>query len=67
VFKPHPRLKYELVQHGIMTMAEADEYYDAWRSIPNASVYEQGNYFGLFVESTLMITDCISFLGEYLP
>ena len=67
VFKPHPRLKYELVNHGIMTMEDADAYYDAWRCLPNATVYEQGNYFGLFIESTLLITDCISFLGEYLP
>lgn len=67
VFKPHPRLRYELVATGMMTLAEANDYYASWDALPNASVYAQGDYIGLFAESSLLVTDSVSFLGEYLP
>jgi len=67
VFKPHPRLKYELVEQKIMTLEEANDYYDSWASLDNSEFYNSGDYIGLFQESDLLITDCISFLGEYLP
>lgn len=67
VFKPHPRLKYELVACGIMTESEANAYYEAWARLPNGSLYLEGDYIKLFVRSDALITDCVSFLGEYLP
>lgn len=67
VFKPHPRLKYELVEQKIMTLEEANDYYDSWASMDNSEFYNSGDYIRLFQESDLLITDCISFLGEYLP
>jgi hypothetical protein len=67
VFKPHPRLKYELVAQGIMTLSEAESYYEAWDALPNTARYEQGGYMGLFEESDGLVTDCASFLGEYIP
>ncbi len=67
VFKPHPRLKYELVEQKIMTLEEANDYYDSWASLDNSEFYNSGDYIRLFQESDLLITDCISFLGEYLP
>lgn len=65
VFKPHPRLKLALVQNGIMTEAEVEEYYRSWEEI--GKVYLQGDYIDIFKSSDLMITDCCSFLAEYLP
>lgn len=65
VFKPHPRMKIALIEGGIMNSEEAEHYYDEWRKIGIA--YEDGNYFGLFLESKCLITDCGSFLTEYLP
>lgn len=67
VFKPHPRLKFELVHNGIMTLEEANDYYDQWDTLLNTERYESGNYIDLFAKSEALITDCISFLGEYLP
>jgi CDP-glycerol glycerophosphotransferase (TagB/SpsB family) len=67
VFKPHPRLKYELVASGFMTLQEANDYYSAWNNLQNTCVYDQGDYIDLFVESSALVTDCISFIGEYLP
>ena len=29
--------------------------------------YEKGDYFNLFMSSDLLITDCVSFLLEYIP
>lgn len=65
VFKPHPRLKYALLRNKIMSEDEINKYYDSWQRIGN--VIEDGNYFDLFKTSDLMITDCCSFLAEYLP
>lgn len=65
IFKPHPRFKYALLYNNIMTPAEADNYYKEWAKVGN--IYEQGDYFAIFKSSNLMITDCCSFLAEYLP
>lgn len=65
VFKPHPRTKIALIQEGIMNEAEVEHYYDEWKKIGVS--YEDGNYFNLFKESRCLITDCGSFLTEYLP
>jgi len=65
VFKPHPHLKYTLVQNGIMTEAERNDYYAQWETV--GLVYDAGDYFPLFQDSSAMITDCGSFLAEYLP
>ena len=65
IFKPHPRLKYTLSKHKVMTDSEINDYYNEWEKI--GKVYTKGDYFGIFKTSDLMITDCCSFLGEYLP
>ena len=65
VFKPHPRFKTAVIKNKIMTEAEIDDYYAAWQKI--GTIYEGGDYFNLFMRSDGMITDCCSFLGEYLP
>lgn len=65
IFKPHPRLKVALLEEGIMNQNEIDEYYHEWAKL--GFFYDDGNYFELFKESRCMITDCGSFLTEYLP
>lgn len=64
IFKPHPLLKKALVDFKIMTEEEVSKYYEEWENI--GIKYESGNYLGLFEKSKMMITDCSSFLGEYL-
>lgn len=64
-FKPHPRLKHALVLNNIMTAEQADEYFNEWLKL--GQMCNDGNYFELFKNSVAMITDCCSFLGEYLP
>ena len=65
IFKPHPRFKTAVINNIIMSNTEIDDYYTAWQQI--GTVYECGDYIDLFKQSDGMITDCISFLGEYLP
>lgn len=63
LFKPHPVLRRELVEQGVWSQAEVDEYYNAWEKL-GATCYE-GNYIRLFRDSAALITDCSSFLVEY--
>ena len=65
IFKPHPRFHYALLRNNIMSEEEIREYYDQWKTI--GAVFEQGDYFDIFMTSDLMITDGCAFLAEYLP
>ncbi len=67
IFKPHPVLKKEVVRRELMTEKEIEHYFEQWQALPNAQVYEVGDYYDMFRTSDLMITDCNSFLSEYLP
>ena len=65
VFKPHPRFKHAVIINNIMSQSEIEEYYKTWESF--GRIYEGGDYINMFANSTAMITDCCSFLAEYLP
>lgn len=72
VFKPHPLLYmniYSCYKQGKINFSELDyeNYIKEWGSQPNAVVVSEGDYIGLFRKSCCMITDCGSFIGEYLP
>lgn len=65
VYKPHPILKHRLLTQNVMTEDEIENYWSEWKKI--ALVYEGGDYMELFTNSKAMISDCGSFLTEYLP
>ncbi len=65
IFKPHPRLKQAVIQNKIMTESEVEDYYKQWQQL--GRVVEDSDYINLFYNSDALITDSISFLGEYLP
>ena len=67
VFKPHPVLNDWLEKIGMMCSAEYDAYIHEWESLPNAVFVGAGDYIELFKQSDLLITDCVSFLAEWLP
>jgi hypothetical protein len=67
VFKPHPRLRHALSVNKIMTKEDVDKYYNEWENLPNTKICDTGDYFDLFRTSDGLITDCGSFLAEYLP
>lgn len=67
ILKPHPELKRQIVRNNLMSISEMTEYFKMWERLSNAQIYEMGNYFDIFRTSDLLITDCNSFLYEYLP
>lgn len=72
VFKPHPLLPFQIKareKEGRISFGQEDyfDYLHEWNSQPNGMCVTQGDYIKLFKKSHCMITDCGSFIGEYLP
>jgi len=67
IYKPHPALKHRVIKYKLMREKEYDDYVAQWDSLSNAKVFDSGNYFDIFKTSDALITDCASFLAEYLP
>lgn len=67
VFKPHPGLKDMLEVKNILSKEEVENYYQAWNDLENCTIHDSGDYFDEFKNSDALITDCGSFLAEYLP
>lgn len=68
IFKPHVSFFPALVNDGIMSREEAENYRREWENLENATVSSNDcYYYELFMESDALITDSISFLAEYLP
>ena len=67
ILKPHPSLKREIVKRKLMSFSDMQSYFKGWDELENAAVDESGNYLDMFRTSDLLITDCNSFLFEYLP
>lgn len=65
IFKPHPRLKYALIENKVMSEEEVKSYYTKWDSLDNAKINDSGDYWDDFEKSDIMITDCGSFIAEY--
>lgn len=66
VFKPHPNLMYLVQDKKIMSLDEYKNYLEKWNNLSNGIVVTGGDYIDLFKKSDLMITDCGSFIGEWL-
>ena len=66
IFKPHPQFHFSIInESNIMNESELDEYYAGWNTV--GAIYTQGDYFDIFRTADLLITDCGSFLTEWLP
>ena len=65
LFKPHPGLRWRLIESGAWTKDEIEAYYQEWDKI--GECYYGDDYVQLFKKSRVMITDCGSFLAEYPP
>ncbi len=62
-FKPHPVLKFKLI--NIWGAERTEQYYKQWDELSNSQLVE-GDYMDLFITSDALIHDCGSFTGEYL-
>ncbi len=63
LFKPHPQLKSSLYKIG-WSFDKIEHYYQEWESI-GLACYDF-DYVDYFLNSRVLITDCSSFLMEYL-
>ena len=66
IYRPHPTLKYAVENCGLMSTSDYMRYESQWTNLPNARVSHGGNYMEMFFSSHALITDCGSFLGEYM-
>ena len=65
IFKPHPQLEDILQQFHLLTDEQIESYFNEWKSF---GIYcDTCDYFDYFKQSKCLITDCGSFLTEYLP
>lgn len=65
IFKPHPAWRSNAIKSGIFSEQEINAYIKQWEDI--GQIYLDGGYINIFKTSNLLITDCGSFLTEYLP
>jgi glycosyltransferase involved in cell wall biosynthesis/CDP-glycerol glycerophosphotransferase (TagB/SpsB family) len=66
-YKPHPSLRFSVEKNDLMSSEDYAAYEALWQRAGNATVVDTGNYFDLFRTSDALVTDCGSFLAEYLP
>jgi hypothetical protein len=67
ILRPHPNLFRTLLEFNYMTNSEIEKYKKEFCSKGNGQIISTGTYMNLFKISDALITDCSSFLGEYLP
>ena len=71
IYKPHPLLERSVEENWPQaSRIDRDFFYRFKKSIeklPNIKQYSAGDYISLFQISDILITDSVSFLGEYLP
>jgi CDP-glycerol glycerophosphotransferase (TagB/SpsB family) len=65
ILRPHPFLWSTLTDRKVLTESELSSWRKSWSELPNTSVDEEGSYAGLFLATDILVTDGISFLGEY--
>ena len=66
VFRPHPLLFNNLLEKGIWTHRQIDDYIARIENSPNCRYDNKGDYLQLFEDSDAIIHDCGSYIGEYL-
>jgi hypothetical protein len=65
VLRPHPFLWGTLTDRKVIDGEALSSWRRAWSELPNTAVDEDGSYAGLFLATDVLVTDGISFLGEY--
>jgi hypothetical protein len=65
VLRPHPFLFGTLTDRGVLTADELSDFIEDWNDLPNTCIHTDGEYASLFRATDILVTDGISFLGEY--
>ena len=65
VLRPHPFLWSTLTDRKVIDAEKLASWRKSWSELPNTYTDEDGSYAGLFLATDVLVTDGISFLGEY--
>jgi CDP-glycerol glycerophosphotransferase (TagB/SpsB family) len=65
VLRPHPFLWGTLTDRKVIDADDLTSWRKSWSELPNTYTDEDGSYAGLFLATDVLVTDGISFLGEY--
>ena len=65
VFRPHPFLFGTLTDRDIMTQDELDQWRSKWDALPNTFTDLGAPITSILLASDAMVTDGVSFIGEY--
>lgn len=65
VMKPHPFLFGTLADRGVVENEVLDSWLISFNALPNTSIETGGDFGSLFASCDLLLTDGISFIGEY--
>lgn len=65
VLRPHPFLFGTLQDRGVLTAVELEHWLQDWHDLENTAINTDGSYAALFRATDLLVTDGISFIGEY--
>ena len=65
VLRPHPLMFKMLVDREVIAKAILDDWLTEWKALPNTAIDSDGDVAHLFAASDFLVTDGISFLGEY--
>ena len=65
VLRPHPFLFGTLVERGVISARDFENWLEDWNDLTNTTINTDGDYAELFKATDLMVTDGISFIGEY--
>lgn len=65
VLRPHPFLFGTLLDRKLVDGVELGNWLEDWNDLSNTAIHTEGSYASLFMATDLMVTDGISFLGEY--
>jgi hypothetical protein len=65
ILRPHPFMFGTLVDRGVMTEADLQDWLRRWRTLPNTSIDSESSTAELFSKSDNLLTDGISYLAEW--
>ena len=65
IYRPHPQLAISLEKNRVISIDDYKQYEEQWKQIDNAEVSIGGAYKNIFITSSALITDSISFVSTY--
>jgi CDP-glycerol glycerophosphotransferase (TagB/SpsB family) len=65
VLRPHPFLFGTLQDRDVLSKGDLEDWLEDWHDLDNTAIDTQGGYAALFRATDLMVTDGISFIGEF--